>query len=53
VLIGSKRKELGKIDDDAVLEVAEDIDEGAVAEGDDAGLLTREEMAAVMIDLRP
>jgi hypothetical protein len=53
VLIGSKRKELGQVDDDELLLVAHDVDEGDIDDRDDAGRLTDEEKSAVMIDLRP
>jgi len=53
VLIGSKRKELGEIDDDALLSEKGDPDEGPIEDRDDSGRLTPKEMLAVMIDLRP
>jgi SNF2 family DNA or RNA helicase len=55
VLIGSKRKELGQIDDDndKLLSAKGDLDEGPIVDRDDAGRLTDEEKQAVMIDLRP
>ncbi len=53
VLIGSKRKELGQIDDGALLSDQSDSDEGAIEDRDDSGRLTDEERLAVMIDLRP
>ncbi len=52
VLIGSKRKELGQPDDDETAMKAEDVDDGPVIL-DEAGRLTPEEKASVMIDLRP
>jgi SNF2 family DNA or RNA helicase len=52
VLIGSKRKELGQPDDDETAMKAEDVDDGPVIL-DEAGRLTMEEKASVMIDLRP
>jgi SNF2 family DNA or RNA helicase len=52
VLIGSKRKELGQPDDDETAMKAEDVDDGPVIL-DEAGRLTLEEKASVMIDLRP
>jgi SNF2 family DNA or RNA helicase len=53
VLIGSKRKELGKADDDELAMKPEDVDDGPVDVPDETGHLTEEEKAAVMIDLRP
>lgn len=53
VLIGSKRKELGQIDDDELLSAQNDPDEGVIDDRDDSGCLTDEEKLAVMIDLRP
>jgi len=53
VLIGSKRKELGQIDDDELLSAQVDIDEGLIEDRDDSGRLTNDEKMAVMIDLRP
>jgi hypothetical protein len=53
VLIGSKRKELGKIDDDELLSADGDVDEGPIEDRDDSGRLTDEEKQDVMIDLRP
>jgi superfamily II DNA/RNA helicase len=53
VLIGSKRNELGRADDDETANRAGDIDDGSIKLGDDGGRLTPEEKAAVMIDLRP
>ena len=53
VLIGSKRKELGQIDDDELLSAQSDLDEGAIDDRDDSGRLTDEEKHAVMMDLRP
>ena len=53
VLIGSKRKELGQIDDDELLAAEGDLDEGPIEDRDDSGRLTDEEKLAVMIDLRP
>jgi ERCC4-related helicase len=53
VLIGSKRKELGQIDDDELILAKDDVDEGPIEDRDDAGRLTEEEKQAVMIDLRP
>jgi ERCC4-related helicase len=53
VLIGSKRKELGQIDDDELILTKDDVDEGPIEDRDDAGRLTEEEKQAVMIDLRP
>lgn len=53
VLIGSKRRELGRPDDDeTALELGEDND-GVFDVEIDVGRLTKEEMASVMIDLRP
>jgi hypothetical protein len=52
VLIGSKRKELGQPDDDETAMKAVDVDDGPVIL-DEAGRLTSEEKASVMIDLRP
>jgi SNF2 family DNA or RNA helicase len=53
VLIGSKRKELGQIDDDELLSAQRDFDEGAIEDREDSGRLTDREKQAVMIDLRP
>jgi ERCC4-related helicase len=53
VLIGSKRKELGQIDDDELLLAKGDLDEGPIEDCDDSGRLTDEEKQAVMMDLRP
>lgn len=53
VLIGSKRKELGRPDDDeSALQPGDDNDGNIIVEIN-AGCLTAEEMASVMIDLRP
>jgi Helicase conserved C-terminal domain len=53
VLIGSKRKELGQIDDDELLSTQDDLDEGPIEDRDDSGRLTDEEKQAVTMDLRP
>lgn len=53
VLIGSKRNELGRADDDKAALQPVDIDDGPIDVGDEAGRLSLEEKAAVMIDLRP
>ena len=53
VLIGSKRKELGQIDDDELLSAKGDLDEGPIEDCDDAGRLTDGEKRDIMIDLRP
>lgn len=53
VLIGAKRNELGKPDDDEAANRPDDIDEGAVTIDDGGGRLAPEEMAAIMMDLRP
>jgi len=53
VLTGSKRKELGQIDDDELLSAQGDLDEGAIEDRDDSGRLTEQEKLDVMIDLRP
>jgi hypothetical protein len=53
VLIGSKRKELGEIDDDQLLSTPDDLDEGPIEVRDDSGKLTDEEKQAVTMDLRP
>lgn len=53
VLIGSKRKELGQIDDDELLSAQGDLDEGDIEDRDDSGRLTEQEKLEVMIDLRP
>ncbi|MCC7485868.1 MAG: hypothetical protein IT529_12885 [Burkholderiales bacterium] len=53
VLIGSKRNELGRADDDEAAMHTGDVDEGAVDVADDCGRLSPEERAAVMMDLRP
>ena len=49
VLIGSKRKELGQLPDDADTEVAQD----RIAENEGGGALTDAEKRRVMLDLRP
>jgi hypothetical protein len=51
--IGSKRKELGQIDDDELLLAKDDLDERPIEDRDDTGRLTDEEKMAVTIDLRP
>jgi len=53
VLIGSKRNELGRADDDETAMQPGDIDEGTTDIGEDVGKLSSEEKAAVMMDLRP
>lgn len=53
VLIGSKRRELGQIDEEEVLSAEADVDEGAIEDREDSGRLTDDEKLAVMIDLRP
>jgi superfamily II DNA or RNA helicase len=53
ILIGSKRKELGRPDTDEDAEAAHDLEEGDVVVEDWSGTLTNEEKQAVMIDLRP
>jgi ERCC4-related helicase len=53
VLIGAKRNELGRADDDETAIKPGDIDEGPIDIGDDSGRLSPEEKAAVMMDLRP
>ena len=53
VLIGSKRKELGRGDDDEAATKSSDIDDGPVDVVDEVGRLSLEEKMAVMIDLRP
>ncbi len=53
VLIGAKRNELGRADDDAAVIVRGDIDEGPIDLSDNDGRLSPEERAAIMMDLRP
>jgi SNF2 family DNA or RNA helicase len=53
VLIGSKRNELGRADDDDSAMLAQDVDDGPIDVPDEAGRLHPDEKAAVMIDLRP
>ena len=53
VLIGSKRKELGRADDDEAALQAGDTDDGPIDIGHEEGRLSPEEKAAVMMDLRP
>lgn len=53
VLIGSKRNELGRADDDDAAMMAQDVDDGPIDVPDEAGRLHPDEKAAVMIDLRP
>jgi hypothetical protein len=52
VLVGSRKKELGQLDDDSTLS-QEDADEGVIPEKEEPGRLTEDEMQNVMIDLRP
>ena len=53
ILIGSKRNELGLADDDDAAMEARDIDDGPIDIADEAGRLSPNEKAAVMMDLRP
>lgn len=54
VLIGAKRNELGKADDDDAANKPGDIDDGPVTIDDGGGgRLAPEEKAAIMMDLRP
>lgn len=53
VLIGSKRNELGRADDDETAMRPQDVDDGPIDVADEAGRLSPEEKAAVMMDLRP
>ena len=53
VLVGSKKRELGKLADEATTFSAGDPDEGAIDVTDEQGRLTAEEKKAVMMDLRP
>lgn len=53
VLIGTKRNELGKPDDDDAANKPGDIDDGPVTIDDGGGRLAPEEKAAIMMDLRP
>jgi hypothetical protein len=53
ILIGAKRNELGRADDDEAALKSSDIDEGPIDIGIEGGRLSPEEKAAVMIDLRP
>jgi SNF2 family DNA or RNA helicase len=54
VLIGAKRNELGKADDDEAANKPGDIDDGPVTIDDGGGgRLAPEEKAAIMMDLRP
>ncbi|WP_198026626.1 SNF2-related protein [Bradyrhizobium sp. ARR65] len=53
VLIGAKRNELGRADDDEAADRAGDVDEEPVDIDGNAGQLSPQEKAAVMMDLRP
>jgi hypothetical protein len=53
VLIGSKRNEFGRADDDETAVQRGDIDDGPIAIEDERGRLSPEEKNAVMMDLRP
>lgn len=53
VLIGSKRNELGRADNDDAAMRSQDIDDGPIDVADEAGRLSPDEKAAVMMDLRP
>ena len=53
VLIGSKRNELGRADDDDAAMRPQDVDDGPIDVADETGRLSPEEKAAVMMDLRP
>jgi len=53
VLIGAKRNELGKPDDDEAANKRGDIDDGPVTIENGDGRLAPEEKAAIMMDLRP
>jgi Helicase conserved C-terminal domain len=53
VLIGAKRNELGRPDDDEAANKLGDIDDGPVTIEDGGGRLAPEEKAAIMMDLRP
>ena len=53
VLVGSKKRELGKLEDDASTPSAGDVDDGVVDVADEVGRLTPEEKRDVMMDLRP
>jgi SNF2 family DNA or RNA helicase len=53
VLIGSKRNELGRADDDDAAMRSQDVDDGPIDVADEAGRLSPDEKASVMMDLRP
>jgi Helicase conserved C-terminal domain len=53
VLIGSKRNELGRADDDDTAMQSQDVDDGPIDMADEAGRLSPNEKAAIMMDLRP
>lgn len=53
VLIGSKRNELGRADTDETAMKSRDVDDGAIDMSDEAGRLSADEKAAIMMDLRP
>jgi hypothetical protein len=50
---GSKRIELGRADDDDAAMKSQDVDDGPIDMADEAGRLSPDEKAAVMMDLRP
>ena len=53
VLIGSKRNELGRADNDETAMKSQDVDDGPIDMADEAGRLSADEKAAIMMDLRP
>jgi len=53
VPIGSKRNELGRADDDDTAMKSQDVDDGPIDIADEAGRLSPDEKASIMMDLRP